>query len=263
MGEYERDRLLHRDEAIAFSTVRPASPRPALRSCNRRGVFTAAIRNALRDAWALLAPVDCAGCESPDRALCGSCRRALVADVTARQGPVGVRVHTALRYEGVVRRVILQLKEQGRTDAAAALSAPLAAAIAAALDAAPAAALVPIPSSRAAYRRRGYDPVTLLLRSSGLRPERLLARGRRTGIQKALGVEERAVNLRGAFVAVRHLTGRRVILVDDVLTSGATLAEATRAVRAAGGEVCGAATLAYTPRLWPIRDIASIEDYGK
>jgi predicted amidophosphoribosyltransferase len=186
-----------------------------------------------------------------------------VPEVTPRQGPAAVRVYTALRYERVVRRVILQLKEHGRTDAAIALSAPLAAAIAAALDAAPAAALVPIPPSRAAYRRRGYDPVRLLLRSAGLRPERLLARGRRTGIQKSLGVEERAQNLRGAFVAVRHLEGRRVILVDDVLTTGATLGEAARAIRAAGGEVCGAATLAYTPRLWPIRDIASVEDYGK
>ena len=220
------------------------------------------LRDALLDAIALLFPVHCAGCGCDDRGLCAACRLALTPDVTARLGPDRLRVHTALRYEGVVRRVILAYKEQARTDAATALSAPLAAAVATARRATPAAVLVPVPGSRAAFRRRGYDPVRLLLRRAGLRHEPLLAQARGTGIQKSLGVEERAANLRGAFVARRHLTGLEVVLVDDVLTSGATLGEAARAVRAAGGEVVAAATLAFTPRLLPFRDKTSGDDYG-
>lgn len=220
------------------------------------------LRDALLDTVALLFPVECAGCGADDRALCGDCRCALRADVTARPGPDGLQVHSALRYELTVRRVILAYKEHTRTDAATALSLPLAAAVVAARQAAPAAGLVPVPGSRAAFRRRGYDPVRLLLRRAGLRHEALLTRARGTGIQKSLSIEQRGENLRGAFVARRHLHGRQVVLVDDVLTSGASLGEAARAVRAAGGEVVGAATLAFTPRLLPLGDNAVGEDYG-
>lgn len=220
-----------------------------------------ALRDALLDAWAVLFPVECAGCSGVDRSLCPECRAALVPDVTLRFAG-GFGVHTALRYEGRVRRVILALKEQGRTDAAAALSRPLAAAVAAARRTAPVAELLSIPTSRAAYRRRGYDPVRLLLRHGALVAARELRHARRTGTQKALGLDERAVNLSGAFVARRLLTGRTFIVVDDILTSGATLAEASRAVRAAGGEVAGAATLAFTPRMLPFRDISNGREYG-
>ena len=225
-----------------------------------------ALRNALLDAWSVLFPVDCAGCDSADRSLCGQCRAALEPDVTVRSvggpGPGGVRVHSGARYEGRVRRVILAFKEQGRTDAAAALSRPLAAAVAAALSVAPAAELLLVPTSRAAYRRRGYDPVRLLASRAGLRVARELRQVRATGAQKALGVEQRAANRHGAFRARRDLNGRSFIVVDDVVTSGATILEVARAVRAAGGDVLGAATLAFTPRLLPIRDIAEGQEYG-
>lgn len=213
------------------------------------------ILDAVRAAWAVLFPVACTGCAADDRSVCAECLAALVPDVTLRSTG-GLRVHTAALYEGRVRRVILAFKEQGRTDAAAALARPLAAAVAAARAAAPAAELVCIPTSRAAFRRRGYDPVRLLTRRAGLRTrDALRSIGRATPAQKSLGVDQRAANRAGAFVARGSLAGRQVILVDDVLTSGATLAEAARAVTAAGGAVVGAATLAFTVRLLPFRDI--------
>lgn len=221
------------------------------------------MRNATLDALAILMPVDCAGCSAPDRGLCAECAAELVAEPGVRA--VGtVRGWTGLRYERVVRRVILALKEEGRTDVARALARPFAAAIERALDEAPRGAeLLPVPTSRAAYRRRGYDPVRLLLRRSGHAGSRVLMPARASGVQKALGVADRAQNRAGAFVATRRLDGRAFVIVDDVLTSGATLAEATRAVEAAGGTVVGAATLAFTPRLFPTRDIGNAQEYGR
>jgi predicted amidophosphoribosyltransferase len=222
-----------------------------------------AVRNATLDALAILMPVDCAGCSAPDRGLCAKCAAELVAEPVVRA--VGaVRVWTGLRYERVVRRVILALKEEGRTDVARPLGRSLAAAIECALgEAPPGGELLPVPTSRAAYRRRGYDPVRLLLRRSGHAGVRMLSVVHSSGAQKALGLADRAANRAGSFVATRRLDGRTFVLVDDVLTSGATIDEAARAVEAAGGTVAGAATLAFTPRLFPFRDIGNSQEYGR
>ena len=220
------------------------------------------LRDALLDACALLMPVESAGCGAPDRSLCAACAAQLVPLPTRRATPGGLAVVTALRYEGVVRRVILSLKEQHRTDAAAALATPLAAALHRAVPPGLAVEFAPVPTSRAAYRRRGYDPVALLLRRAGERPAGVLRVVRRTSVQKSLGVAGRAANLRGAFAAKGPLEGRTFLLVDDILTTGATLDEAARALSEAGGTVVGAATLAFTPRLFAFRDNASDEDYG-
>lgn len=229
-------------------------------------------REALLDAWALIMPVECAGCGKPDRALCTACTAELVPHPVVRSTPGGLQVVTALRYEGIVRHVLLSFKEQQRTD----VSAALAAALSVALDrAAPAGAgggpgadgdvapeLVPIPTSRAAYRRRGYDPVALLLRKTRRPASRVLGSLRSTAAQKTLAADQRAANRRGSLVATGDLAGRRFVLVDDILTTGATLDEASRALTQAGGTVVGSATLAFTPRLFAVRDNGREQDYG-
>jgi predicted amidophosphoribosyltransferase len=70
-------------------------------------------------------------------------------------------------------------------------------------------------------------------------------------VQKGLSMAARAENLAGSMEVRRDIRGARFVLVDDVVTTGATLTEAGRVLRAAGAEVVGAATLAYTPRLFP------------
>jgi ComF family protein len=205
------------------------------------------LQNALLDAWSVLSPVSCAGCGADDRALCPACRGALSADLRRHELPDGTPVFSALRYSGPARTVILAFKEQGRTDLARALARPLRQVLHTALAGRPT-RLTTVPSTRAAYRRRGYDPVTLLVRKAGERPVRLLRHIRAHEAQKTLGRSERSRNLVGS-LAARHPQPGTVIIVDDIMTTGATLTEAVRAIRAAGGAVTAAVTLAYTERI--------------
>jgi len=193
---------------------------------------------ALLDALAVLFPVDCAGCGAPDRSVCAVCLLSLTGPVIETRTPAGLSVRSALRYEGVPRTLLLALKEENRTDIARALRRPLTPL----LD--PTLTLVAIPPSRQAFRRRGYDPVRLLLPMS----VRALRVTRATSVQKSLAEAERACNREGSLRATGSLAGRRLAIADDIMTTGSTLDEAARAIRAAGGEVVGAVTLAATPR---------------
>ncbi|QYF73882.1 ComF family protein [Cryobacterium sp. PAMC25264] len=229
----------------------------------------AAAPAAVLDAWAVLMPTDCSGCGAADRALCSGCAAAL------RPTPAlctrdDLTIWSALEYRDVAARVLVAYKDGGRTDAAPALAGALRAAVGAALAAAPGSAapggtgwppaavegvlLVAVPSSRRAWRARGFTPVELLLRRAALRPVRLLRPGGRVADQVGLGRQERLDNRTGALVATRRLAGHRVLLVDDIVTTGATLLDARRAIRLAGGEVIGAATVAETRRRHPVTE---------
>lgn len=223
-------------------------------------VFTvpAPLREATLDAIDLLFPVECAGCGAYRRGLCAACRQRLRPQPFQSELGDGTPVWAALGYEGTVRRVILSLKEHGRTDVVRALAVPLAVAVAAALDQAPPPAgeitawnleiAVP-PPGRASFRRRGYDPLSLLVRAAKLaRPVSVLDNLHERAAQKNLDRAHRQSNLAGSMVGRGPLTGRRFIVIDDVVTTGATLAEAIRALRGGGGQVVAAAVLAATPR---------------
>ncbi|NEN07052.1 ComF family protein [Diaminobutyricibacter tongyongensis] len=221
------------------------------------------VREAVLDALAVLAPTECSGCGEPDRALCASCREALE-PVPALVELPEFRVWAALDYASAPRAVLLAFKDGGRTDAARALGAALRASVVAALhdaalhDAAPRDAaprdgpggvhIATVPSSREAFRRRGYRPVELLLARAGLRSERVLRPVRPTADQASLGVAQRALNRAGSLRAVPRAAGRSYLLVDDILTTGSTLREAARALRAAGARVVGGAVVARTER---------------
>jgi ComF family protein len=204
------------------------------------------MRRAAADALTFVLPVDCAGCGQPDTALCDACRAAL-APRMLRSSAGGAPVVSGLAFDGAVARIVRELKEGGRTGLASALAPALRAAVAAVVgDAVD--AVVPVPSSCAALRRRGYAVAELLARRARLAPRALLIPARATADQRGLGRAERRANVAGSLRA-RPAEGLRVVVVDDVVTTGATLAEAVRALRAAGAEVVGAATAAATPRL--------------
>ena len=221
-------------------------------------VFTIShsLREAVLDAIAVVLPIACVGCDGDDRSLCSGCRGQIQPHPFARPLDDGTPVWAALVYDGVARRAILGLKEKGRTDIARALAVPLHSAVSSfRLHAAPSAGgaveLAIPPVNRASFRRRGYDPVRLLARAAGLpQPVSVLVNLHERASQKTLGRAERALNLVGSMATTRPLHGRRFLVLDDVVTTGATLAEVIRSLRDGGAEVVGAAVLAATPRHW-------------
>jgi len=202
----------------------------------------------LVDALAFLFPVPCAGCATEGRALCAACSSRLIPQPRTADLPGVGPVTAGLAYDGVARAAVLALKQEGRTTLAAALAAPFAAAVSTALAGHPGVVVVGVPSARSAMRRRGFEPVRLLASRAGIRLTPLFLPARPHAAQKALGVAERARNLDGVFALARPVGGIRVLLVDDIVTTGATLSAAANVLRAGGAEVVGAAALAATPR---------------
>ncbi len=201
----------------------------------------------------------CPGCGTPALRLCRLCGEAVPPDPSTVDPPrqVGVPVVAAGPYSGILRRTVLAWKEQGREPLTAVLACHLAAAVVPLLDDRPA-VLVPAPSSAGRWSRRGEDRMGPLVAAAAERiaaldvpvsVRRLLVRTRRVADQTVLGAGGRAANQHasmhaGAVVPER---GALVVVVDDVVTTGSTLAEAVRALRVRGHGVAGAAVVAATP----------------
>ncbi|WP_436775607.1 ComF family protein [Yinghuangia sp. YIM S09857] len=213
----------------------------------------------------LVLPARCAGCGGPGAAVCSACRAHLrrpPREVRPDPAPAGLpAVFAAAPYEDPVRAILIAYKEHGVHAASAPLGAALAAAVLAATRPGDAPVLVPVPSARRAVRARGRDTTRRLalraaadLRKQGV-PARVLPALRHIRTvrdQSGLRASERVANVTGALGVSRRLAplygGISVVIVDDLVTTGASLAEAVRAVAAADGRVCGAAVVAATPR---------------
>lgn len=214
----------------------------------RRGLGGGGTCRACWDALPLLDPVAaCAACALPDAApLCRGC--------AAAPPPVSRTVAVA-RYEGVARRLIHALKFRGHdilVSPAGARMAEIARRLGAGFD-----AVVPVPSTTRRNRDRGYDPGSLLAeevsRRLGVPFRPLLARVREAAPQSTVPAAERRRNVKGAFRAAASASGLRLLLVDDVLTTGATAFEAAGTLRAAGAAGVDLLVLARTPEAGPFR----------
>lgn len=231
-----------------------------------RALDRAAVRvlDRLAEAAEVLVPVECAVCRAPGSGLCRGCRMLLrrscarpfeASSAAPLLGPC-LPVTAAGRYAHELATCLLAFKNGGRTDLAPVLAAALATALRAAAPSWPPGPvlLVPVPTAPSALRRRWFDPVLVLLEDCarrGVLPAGTAVAGHlrhRRGVlpgpaQKRLGRAGRRTRQAGSLRAAVP-AGARCVVVDDVLTTGATLAEAARALRAGGADVVGAVVLA-------------------
>lgn len=188
----------------------------------------------------------CSGCDDPGTLLCPACRAGLRATPLRARTPAGRDVLAALRFDGVPARCIRRLKSRGETH----LARPLGDALAEVLSPCVTSStwVVPVPTSRSAFRARGYRVPELLVRRAHADPQRVLSVRAPTRDQRALGAAARVENVRGSMRARSVEPGAEAVVVDDVVTTGATLDEAVRALEAAGFRVVASVALAATPR---------------
>jgi ComF family protein len=207
----------------------------------------ALVDRALEALLSLAAPPTCIGCDQSCRyLLCAACARERRAP--AARSIDGVPVVAALKYAPPFDRVIQRFKYESRPDLARALAALLLP-----LPELSARVLIPVPLHPRRLAERGYNQAALLARelarSSRLVVEpRALIRVTDTPRQATLAKSARLANVAGAFRArdPAQLAGRPVALVDDVVTTGATLLGCIRALREAGAEVSAVISPAVT-----------------
>ncbi|HMQ37286.1 MAG TPA: phosphoribosyltransferase family protein [Micropruina sp.] len=204
----------------------------------------------------------CAGCGRPGPVCCPACAgtvRALV----PRPVPAGDgRAPTWARgdYAGELRALILACKERQGLGLVPLLGDLLLGSAAAVVrDRWPGGPvlLVPVPSARATVAERGFDLTWLLARRTArglarlgldVRPRRALVLAGESRDQAGLGVADRTANRRRSMRAL-PVQAAQVVLVDDIVTTGATLTDAHRALGECGHRLLGAAVVAATPRL--------------
>lgn len=216
----------------------------------------------LQTILARLAPHECLGCEAEGALLCQACATSLDA-VPARcyrchKLTTGARtcescrssspifgVHVAYAYRGLAKDIVWQLKFSGAQAAAREMADQMSHLATIPADA----VVVPVPTATSRVRRRGFDQAKLLGRSlavqTGLPYAPVL---RRLGQHHQVGATraQRVTQLRDAYrcAGASRIRGRHVLLIDDVLTTGATLEAAAQALKAAGAARVSAAVFA-------------------
>jgi ComF family protein len=197
----------------------------------------------------VLLPERCAVCDERGRVVCDRCEPRLAA-----APPLSVPLHldalsALFTYDDTTRSLLTGLKNHHRRDAVAWLAERLATAVAP-----PGGVVTWAPTSDGRRRRRGFDQAELLARALARRwgvPARPLLRRLPGPPQSGRSAPERRTN--PAFSA-RPPCPPRVVLVDDIATTGATMTAAARALRAAGARQVHAVVAARAPR--PGRSIA-------
>lgn len=190
--------------------------------------------------------VHCVRCGEPGAFAHSECPRCTAS------APSFDRAFAPFEHEGAIAKAIHRFKYGGQSALARPLARLIAASAAHACSRLPG-LVCPLPLHDTRYQERGYDQATLLSRALAKvlrRPwsDAWLTRQRATVRQVGLSEAQRERNVRGAFAAAPDVRGHDFVLVDDVLTTGATAREAARALKAAGARWVSVITLARARR---------------
>lgn len=201
----------------------------------------------------LIFPDRCVSCGTLGISICSQCRRGWNPHrYFSRIGADSdnfLNVTSSITYSAIAQKVILAAKESHIKKADELVSEAIAHSIRTNPELQKVDALVPIPSRRSAVRLRGRQFVAEMALSScrefSIPLISIINHQKKVRDQSSLDYMQRWNNLNGAFVVeTKDLLGKRVLLIDDLVTTGATLSEAHRALKYAGIEVVGAVTAA-------------------
>ncbi len=203
----------------------------------------------------LLFPSRCFGCQKLGPSICSDCRSSWHSHYYRTKFD-SLTVHSSLLYTPTASKIILAAKESGMKKADELIIDALCLALQRSKLDTRVSRLVPIPSSKLSQRRRGrsfiVDLVESISHKTGIEMIDCLELSRRVKDQSGLHRQERATNLAGAFRLSSQVRGE-LILVDDVVTTGATLREAFRAVNSQGFHAIGSVSAITACVAQPLR----------
>jgi len=197
----------------------------------------------------LLFPTRCFGCRELGYSICSKCRK-LWNPHLYQSRVYNLAVYSAIPYSPVAKNILLAAKEQSVKSADQLVRSAMKASLQELFQKSPSCALVPIPSGRTSNRRRGREFINEMAisvaRDFGVAVLPLLEHQRIIRDQSKLNITSRRENLAMA-LSIKpqfhgNYSGEKVVILDDLITTGATINEANRALTRAGFAVQAAAT---------------------
>lgn len=203
--------------------------------------------NSIASLRELIFPVRCLGCDQLGISICSQCRKFWHPRIikTWSHSKEKFPIYSSIPYSPIAGKVLLSAKENSLELADNLLTTALLHSLRGARSQNQIDFLVPIPSRKSVARKRGRQFISVLSKSIGesenLPTEEILTHIRKVRDQSNLDAKDRAANLDKALISLRFLSGKAV-LIDDLVTTGATLHEAARALRSKGITVAAAVT---------------------